>query len=510
MVRLICSLLASLPAAIPAYSGAPQALLVDCSGSMRPYYQEGLIADLSATLLEALRAEGEVSAFAFSTTVSPLPQVAQLANLAFGKSTYLDRAIDKAMALHSPIAWMITDNIQDQPGAKEVGNTEVFYQRLRSQAVKKVTIFPLRQPPGRAGIVIYALLLDEAAQEQYEKGLAGFKRRAGQILHTDPLRMKPLDKDTVQINFVRANVSPKGSIVLYQAGKPVRERLEIRFKSRFDHLEISDAQIRVVEGKARFDSESLLVPERRVITITPQRVWKLTAGDETDQVYVVDIDLGRLHLKHDLASIWRAAWGKSGEEAELKLAFVIEVPQQNFRLSKQFLQTYYAPSPVDASATGRIYALDQLPKLMSERLTEVRVESLLRFRVGYPWWPSLVWILLLLAGAGLVVLLILILRKVSFARTKEWDVAAESDRGATLECQVDRGNVSVQRDVVGVIERNKFVPIKGVVLEGGAVEAPISAGLRLKIEAFRRPMVLVFREKRAAPQAAPADIPRRR
>src|ERR1017187_969886 len=111
---------------------------------------------------------------------------------------------------------------------------------------------------------------------------------------------------------------------------------------------------------------SLLMPERRAISITPRVVQRLGAGDETEQVYVVDVDLGKIALKKDVASLWKAAFGKSSEEALLNLQFLIEVPQKNFHLRKQFLQEYHAGTLAEARATGKVYAVDQLPSLMSD------------------------------------------------------------------------------------------------------------------------------------------------
>jgi hypothetical protein len=509
MARLMAIVLLLL-LVFPACAGAQQAVVVDRSGSMKPYYQEGLIATLSRTLVEALRAEGDVLFFAFSTTVTPLRTLQEIDSLPFGQSTYLDRPVDRFVSQNIPIAWMITDNIQDQPGDLEPGNTEVFYRKLRGNAVKRVTVFPIGQQPGRPGLVIYALLLDDAALSQYDKGMAGFQQRAKGIIKTDALRMKPLDKDTVQISFLRTNVDSKTSKILYDTGRPVREKLEIRFRSRFDHLEIADAGIRVVESKPSFGAGSLLVPERRGISISPQKVARLAAGDETEQVYVVDIDLGKLRLKRDMASLWRAAWGKSSEEAVIQLAFLIEVPQQNFQLRRQFLQNFHAASLSEAKATGKVYALNQLPRLMSEQLTSIRVESPLVFRVNYPWWPAFFWILLFLVGGGLIVLMVVGAGKINLKPAREWDVRATTDRGAPLEARCEKGEVIVQGDPLGTIDRNVFLPARGVALENGADRAPLSAGLELKIQMPRRAVILTFLEKKEAAQAAVACTPRRR
>ena len=494
----------------PLRSEVRQALFMDRSGSMKPYYQDGLVPDLARTVVKALKPAGDVAIFAFSTDVTPLRSIDEVADVAFGNFTYLDRSVDSAINSKMAVVWMITDNVQDQPGAAEAGNTEVFYRRLRSDAVRRVTVFPLRQPPGRGGLVLYALLLDDRAGPAFENGLVEFHRRAADMVQTEPLRMKPLDEDTVQVSFVRTAVGPKGSARVYGTGTPVRERLEIRFKSRFNHLEISEGSIRVAEAAPKFDSESLLVPERRSVGITPQSVKRLTAGDETEQVYVVDVDLGRLRVKKDLVSLWRAAWGRPVEEAALRLEFLIDVPQRNFRLRPQFLKTYHAASVQEARATGKVYAIDQLPRLISEQVTSVRVVSPIVFRVRYPWWPSLLWIVIFMAALGGVVLGARELKSIALMPRKDWAVRAETEGGTPLECSLAQPNVLVQGDLVGVIDRNTFRPAAGARLQDGAAGAAIQPGARLKLRTPKRVVILFFEEKKAAAQAAAAYQTRRR
>jgi hypothetical protein len=497
---LLCFAIAALPA-------VNQGLFIDRSGSMKPYYQEDLVPELSRSVTKILSEEGSPLLFAFGTVVTPLQDLRAIEAMPFSGSTYLDRVLDKAEAAKLAIAWMITDNVQDTPGAAEAGNTEVFYRRLRSDAVRRVTIFPIRQPPGHPGIVVYALLLDDAIQDVYAHEVGAFASSVGQTLKTEALRMKPLDRDTVQVSFVRADVGPRGGAKIFSAGKPIFEHLEIRFKSRFEHLEIQGGTIKVVESTPQFDSESLLRPERRKIDITPRQVQHLGAGDETEQVYAVDIDLGSVSLKKDLASIWKAAWGKSGEDAVLNLQFLIEVPQKDFHLRKQFLNQYHAASLQEAKATGKVYAVDQLPGLMTELVTEVRVKSPVVFRVEYPWWPALLWLAL---GAALVAIAVLAARsamRLVRPRARDWNVRAETEAKTPLDCAVHGERVSVQHDWVGLIRNNGFEPAQGFTLDSRAARADLTPGLRLKVVSSRRAIYLIFEDKQPAVGSAAAAAP---
>ena len=495
---------------VAAWAGPKSAVLIDRSGSMKPYYQDHIVRQLSDTLLKALQAQSDVGIYAFSAQAEPVKRFEDVERLPFGDSTMLDKALDRAVKDRIEVVWMITDNIQDPPGSMETGDTEQFYKKLRSDAVEKVTIFPLRQPAGRPGLVIYALLMKGGDSELYEKGLAGFHSSAAGILRTDALRMKPLERDTVGISWVRANVNPRTSLITYDTGKPVRELIEVKFKSKFDHIEITDSSIEVAKTEAAFGKDSLVYPERRHIDISPRSVEKLGPGDETEQVYKIDVDLGQLKLRHDPASLWKAAWVKSSEDATLQLAFVIRVPQKNFRLRQKFLQDFNAATLEESRSSGKVYAVDRLPSLMSEAVTEVQVASPVVFRVKYPSYPAFLWLalfaLVLLCVIGVIVA---VKRAAAFALRSSWDVEAKTQAGVVLDSSVENGNVLVQRDVVGRVEKASFVPATGVrIVQPALAQVVLNDGLEATVEVSRRLVMLKFRTKRtASAKAAPAAAP---
>jgi len=502
--------------ATPAWAGPKSAVLIDRSGSMKPYYLDRVVRQLSDTLLEALRAQSDdVAVYAFSEQAQRAKALEDIEQLPFGGSTMLDKALDRAVQDGAEVVWMITDNIQDPPGSTEAGDTEQFYKKLRSDAIEKVTIFPLRQPAGHPGLVIYALLKKDGDSDLYERALAGFHSRAAGILHTDALRMKPLDRDTVGISWVRANVNPRTSLITYDTGKPVREIIEIKFKSKFDHIEITDSSISVVEREASFGKDSLVYPERQKIDISPRTVARLGPGDETEQVYTIDVDLGKLKLRNDLVSLWKAAWVRSSEDATLQLSFVIQVPQKNFRLRPKFLQEFHAGTVQEAKDTGKVYAVDKLPSLMSEAMTAVQVTSPVVFRVRYPSYPTFIW-LAIFALAALIVIGVFVglKRGVGVVTRKSWDVEAKTQAGVSLDASVEKnGNVLVQRDMVGRVEHDDFVSAAGArIVQPAGAQVRLSDGLEVTVEVSRRLVVVRFKAKRSATATTTpsAAIPPRR
>src|SRR5689334_3200918 len=90
--------------------GQGQLLLLDRSGSMRSYYESGLIVELGRNVTNAAQAEnaGPVSVAAFNDHVEMFPDVSRVSVIG---PTYLDVAMDYAIDHHYSVVWLVTDNI---------------------------------------------------------------------------------------------------------------------------------------------------------------------------------------------------------------------------------------------------------------------------------------------------------------------------------------------------------------------------------------------------------------
>lgn len=479
-------------------SGQNHALLIDNSGSMRPYYQSLLIRDLGSAIENVLKPHGSIQVMAFSTDVVRVRDVDELTQRPLGEFTYLDRALDETIRQGCPIVWMITDNVQSQAGEVEEGNTEMFYRRLRSPSVNKVVIFPLLQSPGTPGIVIYALQLSPDLDKTFQAEIAEFLESTKGTYTTDALRLKPLDREAVDISLNRETANANKG-VLYKAGQDISESLDVRFKSRFDHLKIVDSKISVSEAEPEFAATSLLRPEKTDILINPERILSLEPNEETAQLYRVTMNLGKVGLKKDLHSWWQAAWGKNYEDVSLNASFVIEVPQENFRFKESFLKKYDATNPVVAKTTGKIYGLARLPLAMTETSTSIPAEVSLPFRVQYPWWPAFFWILLFLLAIGGITAIAVALLKAGgniLTKSRQWAVSAETNYGAVLKCEVADGRVIMQSEEIGSILKNTFRPVNGINADGGQEKIKLQDGLRVKIEDKGTAAILVFEEQK--------------
>ncbi len=502
-LRLAGAILLAAIAAVPALAQAPQTVYVDRSGSMRPYYSSGLVQSIVEPLRRSV--EGPLAEYAFSTEVAPVPSLDAIDSLPFGNLTYLDRVITSSERQHTPISWIITDNIED---TGEAGNTERFYAALRSPEVRRVTVFPILSAPGHPGLLVYALLFDAASEGVYDRTLAAFARSGAAVLRTQPLRMKPVDRDTVEVTSRSlAPLTRRGGPKVYETGAPIEQAAEVRFKSRFEHIEIVDSALRVLEAAPSFGPASLLEPERRELHISPDRIRALLPGDETTQVYKLTVDLGRLSLKHNLATWWKAAWGASGEEAALDLKLGIDVPKQNFRLTPRFLNQYSASTVEAARATGKVYAIDRLLSDVNGAETLIQVDTPLYFRVNYPAWPAVLFIGLFVLALAVLAGMVLFGRRLLPGRRREWTVTAEAAAGYPLAAGLEGDRVMVEGENIARVEKGRLLPVAPARLEGGAGPVAIEPGKRIRLSTRRNEMDLIFTERQETEAAGPGSTP---
>ena len=457
---------------------------------MRPYYASGLVRDIASPLTAALAPGGAAPLYAFSTEVFPARSLEAIEAAPFGQYTYLDKVIEACLRRRVAIGWIVTDNIEDT-GAE--GNTERFYARLRSDAVHRVTVFPVRAGAAHPGLVIYALLFEPGARALYERTLQEFVARGASVLRTEPLLMKPVDQDTVEVTSRDlAPLTRRGGPKIYDTGTPIEAQAEVRFHSRFEHIEIVDSSLHIVDAKPAFGPGSLLEPTERQLSITPDRIRDLGPGRETAQVYHLAANLGEIRLKPSLAAWWHAAWGHPEEEAELPLTFAIDVPQQNFRLRRAFLDQWSAPTVTEARATGKVYALDQLLAAINAGDTHIQVTSPLFFRVRYPAWPAVLFVGLFVLGLLLLLGLALAARRLLRRRGRTWAVSAATPDGQPLAAELRDGRVLVEGQPIARLEGADLLPLLPARLAAGKVHAAVVADQPIRVTHRMQAIDLLF------------------
>jgi hypothetical protein len=475
------------------------ALLIDSSGSVKPYYENHLFASLGEDI-SAAAANSNLRLFSFDVQLRPLPSLQALTLTHF--DTYLDRALRGTIDQGFQIVWIVTDNIQDDPRDPVAYNTAAFYAILRGSAVKRVTILPLPQAPGQSGIVIYGIVLADSAAAEFDRQLETFLGRLKGRFETEPLLMKPLDENTVDAPPVTARQSR-----IYDEGSEIVLSLEIRFRSKLQHLRIVDTHIAPVSVEPAFAPGSLLQPDRRATEIRPDRIQTLDPEGETAEIYTVNVNLGKVRLKKDLGSLFKAAWGgKSIENVTLNVPVDLEVPAGHFRFRDNFVDRYNAPTIDTARLTGKVYAIENLPPLLSSDLTDVKVNVPVTFRVRYPWYPIPVTMALGLLGLAVLAALgwgaahaIEALRG-----NQRWSVAATTEYGQSLGTVTrEDGMVMVEGDAAGVIHKGRFVPAEGAELVES--DGRISGETPMMVKIGRRTALLRFAAAGAPASGTPSE-----
>lgn len=505
MARLI-ALLLSIVAAGPEAWAAGQAVFLDTSGSMLAYHADGTVAKLTQPLVQVLANKGGLRVYGFSDQVHSYPTLAAVTPAIVGGYTNLGKVVDQAIQDKLGLFWIITDNLEQSPGSAEGAGTEQFYMKLRDDAVNRVTVFPVMVGPGKPGLIVYAILLNPDDAASYDQVIAGFRTSASRVLSTDALLMKPLDRGTISTTVTPAVQGRSGGKDYYETGKPIQKVIEVKFQSSLRHLAIKDSIVGVQRREPKFQDDSLLRADSQTIQIRPNQIDVLPGGGETAQKYEIVLQLSELRLKPGIGTLWKAAFGKNSEEARLNTTLIIKVPGRNFRLHDDFLSKFHASTPQEARATGKIFALDSLPALMSPDVTAVEVSQETVFVVKYPFYPTLIW---LAAALGLVSLLLLLVKFLPGwlpSRRSKWKVSVEGESGTPAIVRKNR--LLVDGIDMGGVQDDVFTPGPEVELAGGAPSSPLEHETIVPMRVRRRPMSVKF-EERGRSEAKPAPEPDR-
>jgi len=468
-------------------------LLVDRSGSMKPYFEKGVVQDLTREFQNVLQDKGKIDLAVFSSEVYRIQSITSHEfTFETGRSfTLMDRALDYALKGGYKSGWMITDNIQDEPGSPSVGNTERFYQTLKQEKVHSVVVFPVTQSTGHPGLVIYGLLFDPQQIDQFVSRTKQLSEKLKVSYGTEPLRLKPLDENTLETVVEGSGSQTKP----YQEGQEVRVSFTVRLRSKFDHLRIVDAKIVVPEAQPGFGKDSLLVPEKLAVDVTPTAVKSLEPGAETQSLYSISVDLGKISLKKGLSYYWQAAWKSRGEHIPIDIVLSVDVPKGNFGFKKSFIEKYGAKTIELAKASGKIYAIESLPQLLQDRVTSIRVGHRVLIRINYPWWPSVLIIFLFLLLAIGVIAGAWAMRRFNKASpgVYRWTVVVQANSGASRSCKIgNKGEVIDQDQLLGTISGHQFQTGPGLQLEAGKGPITLEHGLRLRCLRRGGSFLLVF------------------
>jgi len=378
-------------------SAAKHRILVDGSGSMRGFFSNGKIRDLHGVIAE----QGSKNAESYYFINEGLKQFDQVEDVprgrndtagGFGGRTVLATALASTLAEPSvpAMVWLITDN-QSSAGSDTESDQDLerFYEGLRTNRVKRIYFFPLRLPytgplyksdgvsvlkndySGPRGLLVYALLLDETARDEFERAVKSFQERLGRIVGVNEFRsflIKPLEQDTVTAKLLPGEkFIVDGNRVIggdFEEGKPIHGEFKLELTSQLGQVDISGANIEVKSGK--FNTQDFVESEPNFV-IRPNTITSFKPGPENKKEFAITMDFPGVHTRRGLASWWHSMSAKRGRlEGQVQIA--ITVPPQNLHVvpetATQFSTTKDIYLNSDPEVQKRIYRLDDLVRKM--------------------------------------------------------------------------------------------------------------------------------------------------
>ncbi|HEX8140667.1 MAG TPA: hypothetical protein VF544_24080 [Pyrinomonadaceae bacterium] len=415
-------------------AGHRHRVLIDRSGSMEGFFTTGKINDLQNLLHDLSGLSGDAYYFIDKELV-PVGQEAG----SYGNNTYLREALDRSLAQQPApaILWLVTDN-QSSVGNQTESDHDIaqFYDRLRSDTIKRLYFFPLKLDfkgklyrddghalltpgyEGKRGLLVYALLLDERAHDEFERVTTEFQSRyrsaAGDMRR---ILIKPLEQDTVTAKLIpgeKFRIENENQLVAgeFAEGAPITGNFKVELTSQLGQMKISraDIDVRVPEKFRTGDfTESEIKPD-----FTPRDLQDFEPQNKRN--VVVTIKTPGVHIRNNLLSWWNCITHNRGD-INGRIQIMIRVPGQNFdvvsNLANEFSTTRDIYSDAGESVQSRIYKLDDLvKKMMPERQVDIRprignsADGMIPVRlvVRYPKWPAVV-----LIAAILTLLLLLFL-----------------------------------------------------------------------------------------------------
>ena len=425
-----------------AAKAAEHALLIDNSGSVNGFYNTNAMRDLAAQLISTI--ENPRKILLFSEIVTELTEGIYSHQFQSNSDpntndTLIDNAFETAVNLGNiDIVWLVTDNIQDDSKTTGVrGNTEAFYRRLQSPQVINIYIFPpflefngqLVDAPGnphyqgRKGLLVYAILLNSTAEAEFKQKVEDFEQRVARF-DSKCLFCKPLDQNTVSLtvpapdevsewhskhqeSYEPPNIK-EGEHGFhaegFNTGKPVRGVFYVKFQSKFDDLKIDS---KLEPGFTRFETVGFqetsvapsIIPEE--LTLNPQ--------EESATIYKITVQLPKVNIKKDLRSLLHIAFHRTGSlKGNVRADAVVH--GADFKFRDEVLEKYHTD---DISHPKKIYKMGALVEMMSTNVIRIPVVNApLELAVEYPWWPFLLFLLVIAAFIASVSGLIWVLTRV--------------------------------------------------------------------------------------------------
>lgn len=403
---LIVLLLLLLAASTHAAAPIRQAILLQNSGWMEPFYSDPAspLKSLVTQLGSAAAADGEVvlGLFNQADAVHPSPQwiyrgpgshpglagALKPAGLARKQSgAYADTdfkeallgAIETGLEGRPGIIWIVTNNKNSPNNSTEiVARNREFYQMLHGEAViSRIAAFPLQMPVSGKhyqsnGLMVYALAYGEPASLALQQVLE--RRAVGQLFPNGQVRLKPLTEAAVRFlptgarndEGIAAGLADDGTtlVIAFDAASTVRTaRIQGHFENLFNPYRISHARASLATPPAIGLQGALSI----------DTLQALDPGQMSDEL-TLSLSLPPLPSAWSREVLLRSGYQRMG-------AVDVRLDGQKLEVSPAFIEQMESLFPGDALPD--VF----LPPVKSER-SVTRIPLLLQ--VEYPVWPAIV------------------------------------------------------------------------------------------------------------------------
>ncbi|HJQ70916.1 MAG TPA: hypothetical protein VKA70_18215 [Blastocatellia bacterium] len=419
-----------------------QMVLVDASGSMEGFFTTQEIHRLNNVLRNQPGVEPELYYFVDRSLVNTPPPP-------FGAYTMLENAMTRAIESEPSILWVVSDN-QPSIGGRTASDADLerFYEILNSDVVKRICLFPLSMRfkgplftqddrvlkadyDNQRGLLVYALLLDDTARDEFETAVRNVENRLGQDFNSRCILVKPLNRDTVTSSFKPGKKLQfkEGTGIVgrnFETGQTIEGDFTLELASQLGHIKIEESNINAttpVEFQTSDFSVSSIKPD-----ISPKTV-ALSPKDKKQ--FLVTLQLNSVDIRITPQSLWNCITKNTGV-IKGNIRITIEVPPENLNLVRNLIDQFSTEGDIyknpDSSIQSRIYGLNSLMQRMmpSEGAIQPRVGNdpegniPVLLEVKYPKWPLLLALLLIGAPLLAVVGTALFVKRQPFYRLT-WD-----------------------------------------------------------------------------------------
>jgi hypothetical protein len=400
-------------------------MLVDCSGSMKGFFESGSAQELIAMVHEELR--GTPCLTLGFTNHKTHPFGGSLQPEAYGSETYISEAFSRELnERKSPrTVWLLTDNIQTNELAS--GDMAAFFKLLHGgQRVNSVCIYPmlidfdgflygaddknLGYYAGTSGIMLYQIGLDGLKDNLGETSRSDILNRVKAALGqfksngwiTNGVQIRPFENEKLDIKLDEAvervctfsygvrDTVKFDKVGIFNVGEPLTLRFPFRPNSALQEYVIRDVHIEP-HVMAIAHSDFTLDPTDLSISCTPN--WlKNVRGGEYIEVINTQVQIKELAIKSTIPT-WISCIRKGTGYLNIPMDIEFSFPKRSIQLDAAFTDVFQSKIP----------GLDDLAKeiYLDENVVNSK-QFFLQIPIQYPLYPVLFLVVFVLVLLGVL------------------------------------------------------------------------------------------------------------